>query len=108
MALRILRPSPMKSTPVKDGTYALTGATIVDATGRPPIPDGVIVVQNGRISFEERPIPMKSSTRLRSLPNTRPRVERGLRIIKALHDAGVPIVAGTDEGVRSEERRVGK
>jgi imidazolonepropionase-like amidohydrolase len=29
----------------------------------------------------------------------RARVERGLRIVKALHDAGVPVVAGTDEGV---------
>ena len=29
----------------------------------------------------------------------RARVERGLRIVKALHDAGVPIVAGTDEGI---------
>jgi imidazolonepropionase-like amidohydrolase len=29
----------------------------------------------------------------------RSRLERGLRIVKALHDAGVPIVAGTDEGV---------
>ncbi|HZP48281.1 MAG TPA: amidohydrolase family protein [Vicinamibacterales bacterium] len=29
----------------------------------------------------------------------RGRLERGLRIVKALHDAGVPIVAGTDEGV---------
>jgi len=29
----------------------------------------------------------------------RTRLERGLRIVKALHDAGVPIVAGTDEGV---------
>jgi imidazolonepropionase-like amidohydrolase len=29
----------------------------------------------------------------------RSRLERGLRIVKALHDAGVPVVAGTDEGV---------
>ncbi|HEY7290856.1 MAG TPA: amidohydrolase family protein [Vicinamibacterales bacterium] len=29
----------------------------------------------------------------------RSRLERGLRIVRALHDAGVPIVAGTDEGV---------
>jgi imidazolonepropionase-like amidohydrolase len=29
----------------------------------------------------------------------RARVERGLRIVRALHDAGVPIVAGTDEGI---------
>ena len=27
------------------------------------------------------------------------RLERGLRIVKALHDAGVPIVVGTDEGI---------
>ena len=29
----------------------------------------------------------------------RARLERGLRIVKALHDAGVAIVAGTDEGI---------
>jgi imidazolonepropionase-like amidohydrolase len=29
----------------------------------------------------------------------RARVERGLRIVKALHDAGVPVVVGTDEGI---------
>jgi imidazolonepropionase-like amidohydrolase len=29
----------------------------------------------------------------------RARLDRGLRIVKALHDAGVPVVAGTDEGV---------
>jgi imidazolonepropionase-like amidohydrolase len=29
----------------------------------------------------------------------RDRLERGLRIVKALHDAGVPIVTGTDEGI---------
>jgi len=29
----------------------------------------------------------------------RSRVERGLRIVKALHDAGVPVVVGTDEGI---------
>ena len=32
-------------------------------------------------------------------PTARTRLERGLRIVKALHDAGVPIVAGTDEGI---------
>ena len=29
----------------------------------------------------------------------RTRLEHGLRIVKALHDAGVPIVVGTDEGI---------
>src|SRR5258708_5700934 len=32
-------------------------------------------------------------------PTARARLERTLRIVKALHDAGVPIVVGTDEGV---------
>jgi imidazolonepropionase-like amidohydrolase len=32
-------------------------------------------------------------------PTSRTRLERGLKIVKALHDAGVPIVAGTDEGI---------
>jgi len=29
----------------------------------------------------------------------RARLERGLRVVRALHDAGVPVVAGTDEGI---------
>jgi imidazolonepropionase-like amidohydrolase len=32
-------------------------------------------------------------------PTARTRLERTLRIVKALHDAGVPVVAGTDEGI---------
>ena len=32
-------------------------------------------------------------------PTARARLERGLRIVKALHEAGVPVVAGTDEGI---------
>src|SRR5207342_2907146 len=35
---------------LKSGTYAMTGATIVDGTGRAAIPDGVIVVRDGRIA----------------------------------------------------------
>ncbi len=30
--------------------YALVGATIIDGTGAPPVPDGVIVVRDGRIA----------------------------------------------------------
>ena len=36
--------------PLKSGTYAMTGATIVDGTGRAAIADGVIVVRDGRIA----------------------------------------------------------
>jgi imidazolonepropionase-like amidohydrolase len=35
---------------LKSGTYAMTGATIVDGTGRAPIPDGVVVVRDGAIA----------------------------------------------------------
>ena len=38
------------SPPLKSGTYAMAGATIVDGTGRPPIADGVVVVRDGRIA----------------------------------------------------------
>ena len=36
--------------PLKSGTYAMVGATIVDGTNRPPMPDGVVVVRDGRIA----------------------------------------------------------
>ena len=36
--------------PLKSGAYAMTGATIVDGTGRPSIADGVVVVRDGRIA----------------------------------------------------------
>ncbi len=35
---------------LRSGTYALTGATIIDGTGRPPIVDGVVVVKDGKIA----------------------------------------------------------
>jgi imidazolonepropionase-like amidohydrolase len=38
-----------RTPPLKSGAYAIAGATIVDATGRPPIADGIIVVRDGRI-----------------------------------------------------------
>jgi imidazolonepropionase-like amidohydrolase len=35
--------------PIAEGSLALAGATLVDATGAPPIPNATVVVQNGRI-----------------------------------------------------------
>jgi len=35
--------------PVASGTVALVGATLIDGTGRPAIPDAVVVVANGRV-----------------------------------------------------------
>jgi imidazolonepropionase-like amidohydrolase len=36
--------------PRRRGTFALVGATVVDATGRPPIPDAAILIRDGRIA----------------------------------------------------------
>src|SRR5207237_6358035 len=36
--------------PVHTGTFALVGAIIVDGTERPAVPDGVVVVRDGRIA----------------------------------------------------------
>jgi imidazolonepropionase-like amidohydrolase len=37
-------------TPVRSGAYALAGATLIDATGRPPVVDSVVIVRDGRIA----------------------------------------------------------
>lgn len=36
--------------PVREGSYALTGGTLVDGTGAPPVRDAVVVVRDGRIA----------------------------------------------------------
>jgi imidazolonepropionase-like amidohydrolase len=38
------------NAPLKSGTYAMVGATIVDGTNRPAVPDGVVLVRDGRIA----------------------------------------------------------
>lgn len=39
-----------RTPPLQSGAYAIAGATIVDATGGPVTPDGVVVVRDGRIA----------------------------------------------------------
>jgi imidazolonepropionase-like amidohydrolase len=36
--------------PEKTGDYAISGATLIDATGHPPVADSVVIVRNGRIA----------------------------------------------------------
>ena len=36
--------------PQYSGAFAIAGATIVDATGAPPVEDGIVIVRNGRIA----------------------------------------------------------
>ena len=38
------------TTLLKSGTYAMTGATVIDGTGRPAIADGVVVIRDGKIA----------------------------------------------------------
>ena len=38
------------NAPLKSGTYAMVGATIVDGTDRPPVSDGAVIVRDGRIA----------------------------------------------------------
>ena len=39
-----------KTKPIAEGVVALVGATLVDATGAPAIPNATVIVQNGRIT----------------------------------------------------------
>ena len=50
IASAIWKRSPRPSNPCGAGSYALLGATIVDGTNRPPIADGAVLVENGRIA----------------------------------------------------------
>ena len=36
--------------PLRAGTYAMVGGTVIDGTGRPPIRRGVVIVRDGRIA----------------------------------------------------------
>src|SRR5438067_952479 len=47
-AARALR--QLASAGASGGAYALVGATVIDATGAPPIPDATVVVRGGRIA----------------------------------------------------------
>src|SRR5262249_27337340 len=40
---------PMRAAPGDSGPLAFVGAKLIDATGAPPVPDGVVVVEKGRI-----------------------------------------------------------
>jgi imidazolonepropionase-like amidohydrolase len=58
------------SSPKTDGTFALVGATLIDGSGAPPVPDAVVVVRDGRIVAAGP----RAST---SLPAGIPRVDAG-------------------------------
>jgi imidazolonepropionase-like amidohydrolase len=48
-AMRDLDAISARARPIASGALALVGATLVDGTGRPAVPDAVVVVADGRI-----------------------------------------------------------
>ena len=67
-----------------DGTsIALIGATLIDGTGSPPIPDGVIIVKEGRFAAV-------GSAKSVSIPPDATRIDaKGKYVIPGLMDANV-------------------
>lgn len=37
--------------PLRQGRYAITGATLVDGMGGPPVPDSIVLIEDGRIAI---------------------------------------------------------
>ena len=57
--------------PLAEGTYALTGAHLIDGTGAPPVDDATVIVQNGRIAscqHQSTPRPGCGSSRSTARP----------------------------------------
>ncbi|HUL73746.1 MAG TPA: amidohydrolase family protein [Vicinamibacterales bacterium] len=62
--------------PQHSGTYAIAGATLIDATGKPPVPDAVVIVRNNRIAAAG--------------PRARTPIPAGMTTIEAPHQTLLP------------------
>ncbi len=81
-------------------TLAVTGGTVIDGTGRPPIPDGVVLMQNGRITAVGR-------TKDVTIPSGATKVDaRGKYVIPGLMDANLHLDLNVwlDDLIRYEDR----
>ena len=71
-------------------TIAITGATLIDGTGRPPIPDAVVLIRDGRIAE-------LGSARQVSIPASATRIDaRGKYVIPGLMDANLHLYLNGD------------
>ncbi len=71
------------TAPADAQTLAITGATIIDGTGRAPVSDGVIVIEGGRITSVGRAPGVK-------IPGAAKKIDaRGKYVIPGLMDANV-------------------
>src|SRR5688500_12217388 len=68
-----------------DGTLVLSGGTVIDGTGRSPIPDAVVLIKDGRISA----VGPRASTTLPRDPTARTIDTTGRWLIPGLIDCHV-------------------
>lgn len=80
----------MPLSPISAQSLAITGATIIDGTGRAPIRDGVIVVTEGRIAA------VGTARDVRVPAAATPLDARGKYVIPGLMDANVHLVLNID------------
>ena len=78
------------ATAAASQTIAITGATLIDGTGRPPIPDAVVLIRDGRIAE-------LGSARQVSIPASATRIDaRGKYVIPGLMDANLHLYLNGD------------
>ena len=78
------------AAPVGSQTIAITGATAIDGTGRPPISDAVILLRDGRISA------IGSAAQV-TIPTDATRIDaRGKYVIPGLMDANLHLYLNGD------------
>jgi len=88
------------SSPGSAQTLAITGGTIIDATGAPPIADGTIVIRDGRIAAV-------GAARNVAIPGGATRIDaRGKYVIPGLMDANLHLYLNGDleSLIRYEDR----
>ena len=76
--------------PVRAQTLAITGATVIDGTGKAPLSDGVVLITDGRIAAVGRSGDV-------AIPSAARRVEaRGKYVIPGLMDANLHLMINID------------
>ena len=86
----ILTALGVTAAPIRAQSIAITGATIIDGTGRAPIRDGAIVVTDGRIAA------VGAARDVRVPAGTNTLDARGKYVIPGLMDANVHLVLNID------------
>src|SRR5512143_3015131 len=78
------------TSPLVAQDIAITGATVIDGTGKAPITDGVVVITNGRISAVGKAATVQVPTSTRTID------ARGKYVIPGLMDANLHLFLNLD------------